>query len=190
MELRYKVRKGLKPDLLDKISGMIESQDATTVDFFLTSASSKEAVPNEDMARVFGLIMSRLADGRSIKLLFAYNVAEVCRRLVELKLGAEARKEGRWLRLEIKSQQTSNLIRVLESVSFTAVYAEVGGEDTLPRKPALLFNRLELTYFVSVLTLYDESMEVVSSNISPNTIIDIARAVCAEEKIQISEQKG
>lgn len=184
MELLYRVHKGLKPNLIDKISGIVESKDASTVNLCLTSPSSKKMVSKKELVRIFGLIIQKLSAGKLVKFLFPYDIKEVKKNL--LRFNAKTKEEGSWLWLEIPSPQLSNLVQVLEAASFTTFYAQVDGVKVVPKEPSNLLNSLKQNYFLVVFTLYDESMEILSMHIPSDTIINVSREVGLEEKVKVT----
>ncbi len=181
MELRIRTNKGLRPNLLDRFSGVIESDEMVqTVNFCLARSDSKEKILKKNLARLFGLIIHRLAGGRSISILFPYDIDKIRKKISGLN------SDGKWVRIEITSFEVSHLIQILEAASFTTFYAQVGGGKAIPRLPAHLFkDNLKQAQFLVVFTLYDESMEVLSIPIPSDTVMTIAREVASEEGVRI-----
>jgi hypothetical protein len=184
MELLCRIDKGLKPNILDKLLGLREPEEMIqTVSFWLTEPTSKKLLPLKVSARVFGMIIHRLSEGHTIRFLFPYDVGQVKNRLSDLRVAAK--KESGWLWLEITPLELPKLMQVLEAASFTTFYAQVNGEKVIPPKPTGLFDALKQTYFLVVFTLYDDSIEILSSVVPPDVIINCAREVGIKEGVQV-----
>ena len=135
-------------------------------------------------ARIFWRIIYKLADGRTIRLLFPYDVGVIKKKLSSL--GVTAKKEGRWLWLDVDQLELSKLMEVLEEASFTTFYAQVDGVKVVSQKPVDLINSLKQQYFLVVFTLYDESMEILSLLLPSDSIMNIIRQVGLEENVKVT----
>lgn len=190
MQLHCRIHHGLKPGLLDRLVGVEADESIWTADLCLTKPDSRQLVPTRDLVRVFGSIVHRLAEVRSIWVLFPYDVGQVKKKLGALNI--ESRKERGGLAVEIASPHLPLLTRVLEAGESTTFYSLVEKEagSPSPRIPPrtdlkLLFKNLGQAYFLGVFSLYDESMELLSKFLPAELIISAVREVGTEEGVQV-----
>jgi hypothetical protein len=190
MELLYQIRRGFNPNILDRLSGIQDDATIVTVSLCLTEKSSKRLLPSVDLARVFGLILHKLAKERPINLLFPYDDRKVQRNLK--KINVQVGKEKRNLWVEIAPPHIPTLVKVLEAGAFTTFYGCVDGElgkqitgRDEENGPDLLFKRAGQSYFLTAFSLFDEGLEIISKYLSAESVINTVQTVAAEEGIQV-----
>lgn len=190
MELHCRIHHGLTPGLLDRLVGVQAHESIWTADLCLTKPDSRHLVPTRDLVRVFGSIVHRLAEVRSIWVLFPYDVGQVKRKLGALNI--ESRKERGTLAVEIASPHLPLLTQVLEAGASTTFYSLVEKEAGSPppwtpplTDLKLLFKDFGQAYFLGVFSLYDESMELLSKFLPAEFIINAVREVGTEEGVQV-----
>jgi len=192
MELYCKIRQGLEPDLLDRLSRLFEADPAIrTAQICLTDPRSRRQVPTSDLARIFATIVSNLAEGRGIALLFENDLREVEKKLRSLRM--EGKREGhRSLWVELPPPNLEGLSETLRLCAFTTFYGwvssiDLAGDRSLPKGASFrqAVRNLDEAYFLSVFTLYDESMELLSKAIPSEFIISAVREVGAAEGLRV-----
>jgi hypothetical protein len=170
---------------LDRLSGLKPDDAVWTVRLCLVNRGLSKAVGNEDLARIFGSVLGRLAGERHINLLFPYDVTEVAIKLRRLNI--EGNKENGALLIELTAPQFPMLLHVLEQAAFTTFYAFTNEMRPPPRNPSLLFENLDAICFAAVFTLYDDAIEVLSKAVKAEEIIDVVRDVAAGLGIPVSD---
>lgn len=184
MEIHCEIQQGLKPGLLDRFTGLnVSDETVWTMKIFLTDPASRELLASRELARVFGSIIQKIAGARSACFFFPYDLGEVKTKLQNHNIELTKGKGGGLVK--IPSQNLSSLVEVLETSAFTTFYAWVGGQDTIPDKPELLFENLDVNDLVVVLSLYDESVELLSKLVPVEVVVNIIHEVGAEIGIQV-----
>lgn len=183
MKLHIKTRQGLRPDVLEKLSGSKAADEAAWVTALcLTEHSSRELLPNQELARVFALVIHKLARGRAINFLFWSDKAQVKRNLQNLDV--RKTEDAKALLVEIPSQELLTLRKLLEAGAFTTFYGWIDGIVT-PDKPTSLFESLGTIDFVAVFSLYDETIEILSRLVPNDFLIPAIRNVGVETGIEV-----
>lgn len=192
MELYCNIQQRLEPDLLDRLSRLFDADPRTrTAQICLTDPGSRRQVPTLDLARIFATIVTNLAEGRGIELLFENDLRQVEKKLRSLRM--KGKKEGhRSLWIELPSPSLFELTESLRLCAFTTFYGWVpsgglGGARSMPEGASfrLAVRHLEEAYFLSVFTLYNESLELLTKAIPSEFIISAVREVGAAEGLRV-----
>lgn len=174
----------MKPDLLDRLSGLNADLTVCSVRLCLTDSGSPKNVTNDDLARVFGQVLLKLAGQHCINLLFPYDVGEISRKLESLNI--EWTREGRALIIRISASQFPILFEILRTAAFTTFYAWPNGIKPIPSDPSLLLGNLDAIPFAAVFTLYDDSLELMSKLVPAEEILKAVRGVGADAGALVS----
>jgi len=183
MHLYCRIKKGFGPSLFKRVWGASKDETVLRAQFCLTEKGSSTILPSKNVAQVFSSILYKLAGGRPLIVLFPDDLGEIKKKLKGLNISQKEKKGGLWI--EVTSPDASSISQILEVTGFTTFYVQVKHEtQVLERaingKVEDLFNRLEESYFVGVLTIYDESMEVISKFLPACIITNIVREVGTE----------
>ncbi len=178
MELHCKTKRGLIPDLLDKLSGIKSDEEAWLADLFLSNGE----IHSEDAARIFSSIIHRLAKDHRISFLFPYDIGEVKRKLRNINVQAIKRKDGLLIKPQASDLPLMNTI--LKATSFTTFYALVDSEKPEQGNLADIFNDLDSYNFIVVFSIYDDSIEILSHSVDERTIKMAVSGIGAEEGIE------
>lgn len=183
MEIHCKTSYGIKPDLLDRLSGLKLDSTVCSVRLWLIESGSKESVSNNDLVQVFGSVFSRIAEGHSITLLFPHDVSELRRKLDALSIDWKKEKGG--LLVEFPWSKSQVLFDVLRVTAFTTFYGWTDRLEPLPTNPSLLFQNLDAILVVGVFALYDDSVELLSKRLPSEQIMIAVRDVAADMDIPV-----
>jgi hypothetical protein len=185
VELYVKTSQGLRPDFLDRLSGLsVEDETVWATALCLTEHDSQKVLPNSSLARVFARVMHKLAKGRAINFFFSSDLGEINRNFRDLGIKTNSRKKN--LFVEVRAEDISLMERVLEAAAFTTFYGWIDGTEIMPEQTSFLFENLGTIELVAVFSLYDETVEIVSKLVPVDFVLQSVREVALEAGIEVS----
>jgi hypothetical protein len=183
MDLHYETRKGLKPDVLDRLAGFTQvSEDAWAMSLYVR-ASKSDIMQRSKVVQVFATTVSILAGERPLNIIFPNDAKEVKRILSKI--------DPKWkhltgnITIQVPPQSRDQLVEVLEATSFTTFHAWTDGESTAISSESVLLNNLDQCHFFATFMIYDDSMEILFVSLTSGVISEVMEAVGREAGVRV-----
>lgn len=189
MRLLYKIKRNYEPYSSWKIIKEMLwgcQVNLPTVNFMLFTPDSHQGPSSENVSVLYSQIITRLASNHLLRFYFPTHRKEVIKCIKDIK--AQYHEQNKWVWMDVFPSDVFTIKNLFDKLGFTQFFAEIDGIDKIPEKVDDLFCNITHSYSLISFELYDDSIEIISSVLSPEEIINIANDVCIDRGISITAQ--